>query len=303
MPREPTEFEKVLIACDVGDLNKVRRWLASGGNPNEATARDFQSIPYGEPTNIMFLRDETATMIAALRGNTAVMSALIEAGADVNLTNTSTFWPQQRNALILALGNAQYEAVRLLLDNGADRATFRVAPTQWSTDDVPMFLMDHRVVRMFYLDGVDLASQTLKGCRMGGHRLGFLDPTMDRDATVEEAARAYLDKHGDSPDIYIQDEIIRPLMEAVAIFEAVRLANGSYRDIMLAPPREFLRLRTLLSRGRATLGPTTPEVVARLFGGTRARPRGPPEKIAGVPNAAFWKIMQYWRLGADWRRP
>ena len=58
------------------------------------------------------------------------------------------------------------------------------------------------------------------------------------------------------------------------------------------------------------MGPQTPEVVARLFGGRvdpaeshrAARRRPLPQRPAGVPDPVFWKVMEYWRLG-DRRRP
>ena len=97
--------------------------------------------------------------------------------------------------------------------------------------------------------------------------------------------------------------------ESMAILEGARLA-GSYKGYVLAPYKELLRLRSLLARGRAIFGPTTPEVVARLFGGRtagRARPptrrhRPAPSRSQGVPDPVFWKVMEYWRLG-DWRHP
>ena len=55
------------------------------------------------------------------------------------------------------------------------------------------------------------------------------------------------------------------------------------------PFKEMLRLRSLVSRGRAEVGSETPEAAARLFDGT-------------VPGAHVWLVMPYWQLG-DWRRP
>ncbi len=83
----------------------------------------------------------------------------------------------------------------------------------------------------------------------------------------------------------------------------VRLA-GSYKQYVLRDFKGLLRTRSLLARGRALLGPQTPDVVARLFGGRKyrfARQRRP-LRPAGVPDPAFWLVMEYWRLG-NWRRP
>ena len=90
----------------------------------------------------------------------------------------------------------------------------------------------------------------------------------------------------------------------------MRLA-GSYREFVLRDYKQLLRIRSLLVRGRATIpetmAPETPNVIARLFGGTiasrgspkRSRPLG---RFAGVPDPIFWKVMEFYRLG-DWRRP
>ena len=85
---------------------------------------------------------------------------------------------------------------------------------------------------------------------------------------------------------------------------------GSYTEFILYEYKQLLRIRSLLARGRATMAPSTPDVIARLFGGTAAASRRPRTRRsqlsltrpAGVPDPIFWKVMEYWRLG-DWRRP
>ena len=47
---------------------------------------------------------------------------------------------------------------------------------------------------------------------------------------------------------------------------------------------------------------TTPPQSATRRPRTR-RSRAPPERSAGVPDPVFWKIMEFWQLGEDWRRP
>ena len=92
----------------------------------------------------------------------------------------------------------------------------------------------------------------------------------------------------------------------VEVIDGVRLA-GSYKQYILQDYKQLLRIRSLLARGRATMAPETPNVIARLFGGTiasrgspkRSRPLG---RFAGVPDPIFWKVMEFYRLG-DWRRP
>ena len=91
--------------------------------------------------------------------------------------------------------------------------------------------------------------------------------------------------------------------ESASILEGVRLA-GSYKQYVLQDYKRLLRLRSLLARDdRALIGPRNPDVVARLFGGRfDAWATFPHQRLAGVPDPAFWLVMEYWRLG-DWRRP
>ena len=107
---------------------------------------------------------------------------------------------------------------------------------------------------------------------------------------------------------YSQYPIRRKYAKMVEVIDGVRL-EGSYKEFILRDYKQLLRIRSLLARGRATMASSTPEVIARLFGGTAAasrqppkRPRSPPERFAGVPDPIFWKVLEYWRLG-DWRRP
>ena len=89
----------------------------------------------------------------------------------------------------------------------------------------------------------------------------------------------------------------------MSILEGVRLA-GSYKQYVLQDYKRLLRLRSLLARDdRALIGPRNPDVVARLFGGSfDAWATFPHQRLVGVPDPAFWLVMEYWRLG-DWRRP
>jgi len=89
----------------------------------------------------------------------------------------------------------------------------------------------------------------------------------------------------------------------LSILEGVRLA-GSYKQYVLQDYKYLLRIRSLLARdSRALIGPRNPDVVARLFGGSfDAWATFPHQRLAGVPDPAFWLVMEYWRLG-DWRRP
>ena len=82
--------------------------------------------------------------------------------------------------------------------------------------------------------------------------------------------------------------------ETAKILAGVRLAGHSYKRWVLKDYMALLRLRSLLSRGRARAGPETTLVAARLFGSLTG--------FDDVPNKCFWRIVEYAWLG-DWRHP
>ena len=77
---------------------------------------------------------------------------------------------------------------------------------------------------------------------------------------------------------YANDESFARCQELVA---GVR-AHGSYKSFAREPHRQFLRLRSLLVRGRA-------EVRDRTKDSRRL------ERIARLPNGACWHVLSFWR--------
>ena len=97
--------------------------------------------------------------------------------------------------------------------------------------------------------------------------------------------RMGLDQDGDRANSYA---------ESAKILAGTRLAGHSYKRWVLKDYMALLRLRSLLSRGRARAGPETTLVAARVFGSLTG--------FDDVPNKCFWRIVEYAWLG-DWRHP
>lgn len=90
------------------DIGEVRRLVASGRDAN---------TPCGIHPDTL---GETPLMIAASRGNTAIMKFLLDSGAGMNVS-----WPGDWSPLARATASKSAPAVILLLERGADpRAPF-----------------------------------------------------------------------------------------------------------------------------------------------------------------------------------
>ena len=272
VPRE------IVRAATNGYTAVVQRWLANGGDPNW----DLQA---GSAYCLNF----KLLLLAAANGRTDIVRLLLEHGADVKYVFKYPETPGEESdsdeddigdsftALDLAsIRTDNVDLIRLLLDNGA---VSRIV--------IPVLLRP-RIVRMLLVAGADVSARSC-------HR-----------ETPETWIRQFL----------AQNESLRfDYQRTLDILEGTRLA-GSYKNYVLQEFKELLRLRSLLARNRARINDQAPEVVARLFGGRtggdgRARVRPParrcraralPPRTAGVPDPAFWLVMEYWRLG-DWRHP
>ena len=271
---------EIVRAAEHGYTAVVQRWLANGGDPNQ----DVQTAPPG----ITYWPNFRILLLAAANGRTDIVRLLLEHGADVNYVfkypapvaetvSDEDDMGDNFTALDVALTRTHnVDLIRLLLDNGAN-----------SRIVVPVLLRP-RIVRMLLVAGADVSARSC-------HR-----------ETPETWIRQFL----------AQNESLRfDYQRTLDILEGTRLA-GSYKNYVLQEFRELLRLRSLLARNRARINDQAPEVVARLFGGRtggdgRARVRPParrcrarplPPRTAGVPDPAFWLVIEYWRLG-DWRHP
>ena len=283
---------RIAYAAKDGDADEVRAWLESGGDPNAKLA-----------PNDTFSNDRYRLLcIASFDGHCEVMKALLDHGADVKYLYWYNYYGSeslgsesesdddedsatQKRPLDMAMYGNHHGAARLLLAYGAD-----INRIHW--DSWIAALRDPLLLRIAIVAGVDLRAPCCHGktpeayCRE--ERLpGLRERSPVRHPTLDRFTAELIAKHE----------------ESLSILEGVRLA-GSYKQYVLQDYRYLLRIRSLLARGRALLGPQTPDVVARLFGGRKyrfARQRRP-LRPAGVPDPAFWLVMEYWRLG-NGRKP
>ena len=274
---------EIVLATKTGDVATVERWLANGGDPNRPV-EVFNADIWWEPILDRLLS------VAANNKHPAIVRALLAHGADVNYAVGNgnpccAFW----------LAHQVYDVVsaRLPVKNGAD-----VAPGIEEALISPR--NNHRKLHFMLISGVDVSALSCEGETPENHARSRL-----------QYFTGYQPCADDSDSVEYGSDMRNTYAESVAILEGTRLA-GSYKQCVLREFKQLLRIRSLLARGRARTGPRTPEVVTRLFG-ARAEATGralpptrrrqpPPGRTRGLPDPAFWLVMEYWRLGAgrDW---
>ena len=286
---------EIVLATAHGDVATVRSWLESGGDANQDLPDNYRWIidPFDEmdADDENNIRGQRLLAVATEHGHCDVIRVLIAHGAD--LDHEFYYFGDLSTALHFAVDEKLTDAAKLLIASGAD-------VTRQYSDIMQSALLDPPLLRALLIAEVDTSAQ-------------IEDPHYAGGITPEAYARA---RRGHYVRINytnnFENDFVAIYSESVTILAGSRLA-GSYKNYVLQEFKELLRLRSLLARDRARIGPDAPEAVARLFGGRtdattrRARPptrrhRPAPSRTQGVPDPAFWLVMEYWRLG-DWRHP
>lgn len=93
---------RLLVACALGDVNRVRELLAAGANANKPCYDDFGGVT-------------PLVMTVGLSRSADVASLLIEAGADVN-----NEWSEGTTAIFEATSDQFYDIAKVLIAGGAE---------------------------------------------------------------------------------------------------------------------------------------------------------------------------------------
>ena len=284
---------EIILATAHGDAATVRSWLESGGDANQDLPDNYRWIidqgdRFEDSDDEESISGQRLLAVATEHERCDVIRVLIAHGAD--LDHEFYYCGSEATALHFAVDEKLTDAAKLLIASGAD-------VTRQYSDIMQSALLDPPLLRALLIAEVDTSAP-------------IEDPYYGGGITPEAYARA---RRGHYVRINytnnFENDFVAIYSESVMILAGSRLA-GSYKNYMLQEFKELLRLRSLLARGRANIGPATPEAAARLFGGRtagRARPptrrhRPAPSRTQGVPDPAFWLVMEYWRLG-DWRHP
>ena len=236
-------------------------------------------------------------MAAASHGKLDVVRRLVDHGADVNVRVGGY------TALMWAVSFSKVDCVEYLLARGAETSGI-VEELRVNWDETRIIckknsrhlhrpyeaLGSPRIVRMLLAKGVVLTTARLDS-RYGNKSLEEL--AQERAAFYKQAARErrpgpltrWENAMGFGQDLNRANSYA----EAADILAGTRLAGHSYKRWVLKDYMALLRLRSLLSRGRARHGPETTVVAARLFGSLNG--------FAGLPGDCFWLVVKYAWLG------
>ena len=237
-----------------GNLTAVREWLESGGDPNDTDGRGCTPL----------IRVVGAARVIS-EAHLDVARLLLSHGADVNKSDTDSFTPVHCCA-IFPKQSSRGPLIQLLLDAGADvnaktsdgetPLAIALGLSGWRSPD------DARAC-------LDMVTRLL---RAGA----ALDAIRRDNSSAEDMLRD--DEASDnrlSPDFYACKTLISDY----------RAAGQTWKGYIRALPKELLRLRSLVARGRAReklrTRSKTPREIALLFAPT-------------FPNELFWNIMTYW---------
>ena len=242
----------VANAAKAGNVTAVREWLESGGDVND-TDGDGGTL-------LIRVFGSSVTSDAHLD----VVRLLLSHGADINKSERDSYTPLHCCA-IYPEQSSRGPLIQLLLDAGAD--------VNAKTNDGETALaiaLDLSVWRN-YNDGarasLDMITRLL--------RAGAALDAIQGDASVEDWLREAGNKYDEFPHF----------CALKALLSDLRAAGSTWKGYVRALPKELLRLRSLVARGRARekkrLRAQTPREIKLLF-------------APSFPNELFWKIMEYW---------
>ena len=243
-------------AAKAGNVTAVREWLESGGDPNDTDGRGCTPlITVVSPT------------LGISEAHLDLARLLLSHGADVNKSDTDSFTPVHCCA-IFPKQSSRGPLIQLLLDAGAD------VNAKTSDGETPLAI-----------------ALGLSGWRSPDDARACLDmmTRLLRAGAALDAIRGRNSRIEDIEDLLCEEgrhyREFSHFCALEALISDVRAAGSTWKGYIRALPKELLRLRSLVARGRARekvrTRSKTPREIALLFAPT-------------FPNELFWKVATYW---------
>ena len=250
------DVDALKAALKAGDVTAVREWLENGGDPNDSDGRGCTPL----------IRVVGAARVIS-EAHLDVARLLLSHGADVNKSDTDSFTPVHCCA-IFPKQSSRGPLIQLLLDAGAD------VNAKTSDGETPLAI-----------------ALGLSGWRSPDDARACLDMVtrLLRAGAALDAIRGQNSSIEDIEDLLCEEGHFSRKFSHFCALEAlisdVRAAGSTWKGYVRALPKELLRLRSLVARGRAReklrTRSKTPREIALLFAPT-------------FPNELFWNIMTYW---------
>ena len=247
---------EVMDAAEAGNITVVREWLESGGDANDRSQNGSNALlaavcGAGGPGEIS-------------EAHLDVVRLLIARGADVNGAESNGFGPL--HCCTVYPEHSWYgPIIGLILEAGAN------VHAKTGDGETPLGV----TLACSIWNGTDTASSCLDVVTRLLRAGAGLD-AIQRDRSAEDMLRSE-EAHNSRlfPDFYACKTLVSDY----------RAAGSTWKGYVRALPKELLRLRSLVARGRARekvrTRSKTPREIALLF-------------APSFPNELFWNVATYW---------
>ena len=255
---------------------------------------------------MVFLTEEIRR--AAESGNLAAVREWLESGGDPNETDNTTSTLLMWVARGRHITDAKIDVARLLLSHGADANCATV--DRYNSAHICAIYPEEStrgpLIQLFLDAGLNVNAKTDEAetplgialdCSMW-HREDYSRACLDMVTRLLRAGAALdaIQEGKSAEDLLHQQKAkmqsqVEPPLEVTSHYHACealisdyRAAGSSWKSYVRAPPKELLRLRSLIARGRAKEKRrlrATPREIALLF-------------APSFPNELFWKVSAYW---------
>ena len=243
----------IVYAAKDGNLTAVREWLESGGDVNDTDG-------------------DGGTLLLRVFGSSATSDAhrdvarlLLSHGADINKSEKDSYTPLHCCA-IYPEQSSRGPLIQLLLDAGAN------VNARNCDGETPLAIALFLSVWRDYNDAARASLDMITRFLRAG---AALDAIRGDNKSIEDLLREEGHRYRESSHYCALE----------ALISDVRAAGSTWKGYVRALPKELLRLRSLVARGRARekvrTRRKTPREIALLFAPT-------------FPNELFWNVMRYW---------
>ena len=243
----------IVYAAKDGNLTAVREWLESGGDVNDTDG-------------------DGGTLLLRVFGSSATSDAhrdvarlLLSHGADINKSEKDSYTSLHCCA-IYPEQSSRGPLIQLLLDAGAN------VNARNCDGETPLAIALFLSVWRDYNDAARASLDMITRFLRAG---AALDAIRGDNKSIEDLLREEGHRYRESSHFCALE----------ALISDVRAAGSTWKGYVRALPKELLRLRSLVARGRARekarTRRKTPREIALLFAPT-------------FPNELFWGVMAYW---------